>query len=131
MASGTPRGRKFGNTPTSYGDVVYPSKLQASRAAELDLLLATGQIGDWRDGTRWTLLEPYIDPLGKKWRKVVYIPDFEVWRAGRTREFAPPDWLEDTKGVKTAAFVLKQALMARVHPTTPLVLVTKDGVQPR
>jgi hypothetical protein len=129
MAWGTPRGRKFGNIRSEYGGQVFDSRLEAGRAAELDLLLAAGQIGDWRKGTRWTLLEPYVDPLGKKWRKVAYVPDMECWKPGRTRDDGPPDWLEDCKGVKTAAFVLKQAMMARVHPTVPLVLVTKDGPQ--
>lgn len=120
---------KYGNIRSEYGGQSFDSKLEAGRASQLDLELAAGVIGDWRKGTRWTLAEAYTDPSGKRWRAIFYVPDFEVWRAGRTRKDGVPDRLEDAKGVLTAVFKMKWGLMARVHPGVPVVLVTKDGVR--
>jgi hypothetical protein len=113
---------KFGAIRTTHNGQVYDSKLEAARAAELDLLLAAGEITSWERGRRWVLVDPCTRPDGKRDRAITYQPDFEVHRG---EEF----WCEDTKGRDPPAWRLKLRLWWRVYPTTKLWIVRADGTR--
>lgn len=110
--------------PPGSGEV-YDSKLEAKRAADLDLLLAAGRIAGWRRGREWRLIDQPHPRFPKKRLKMVYTPDFEVW----TLPDRSDRWLEDTKGTQTRDFRMRVVLMAVVHPTVRLKVITKDGAE--
>lgn len=116
---------KYRNVRTLYRGEWYDSKLEASRAAELDLLLAARRITSWSRGKDWELAPAIKDARGKTLdRAITYRPDFVVVGSDGTM------WCEDTKGVATAVWKIKRRLWWRVYPTVTLMVVTKDGVQP-
>ena len=103
--------RKFGNTPTDYesplvGHMKYPSKKQAERAKELDLLWQAGEI-------RWWLPEIPIRLKGyTETRQHIMRVDFLIlWADGRLT------W-EDAKGILTPAWELKRDLVADQYGIT-------------
>lgn len=57
---------------------------------------------------RFTLVEGYRDPDGKWQRPVVYEADFVYQRDGRTV-------VEDVKGMRLPAYLIKKKLMWQVH----------------
>jgi len=125
---GKRRYSKFHNQKTEYpvgSGVVYDSKLEASRAMALDLLLAAGQIAGWRRGRDWLLFNAPHPRKPRKRLKRVYRPDFEVWTALDQSDL----WVEDTKGVLTPVFRLKADLFLIVHPAVRLKVITKDGAE--
>jgi len=96
--------RKFGNTPTDYesplvGQMKYPSKKQAERAKQLDLLWQAGEI-------RWWLpeipirLRAYTDDR----QRLMRVDFLILWADGQLT------W-EDSKGVATEAWKLKADLV--------------------
>ena len=115
---------KFNAQPTLYKGERYASKLEASRAAELDLLLAAGQIDAWERGRSWVLVAGCVKPDGKRDRPISYTPDFHVRRGDEL-------WCEDTKGKSTEGFRLRLRLWWRVYPGVALWIVRADGTRSR
>lgn len=82
---------KFHAKKTSYGDYTYDSKLEASKAMDLDLLLKAKEIKKWE---RQVPEELYA--YGQK--ICTYKVDFKIWHKDGTIEFverkglATPDW---------------------------------------
>ena len=113
---------KYNATRTVYQGQTYDSRLEASRAAELDLLVAAGQITKWERGKSWTLVAGCTKPDGKKDRAITYKPDFQVYRG---EEF----WCEDTKGRSTEGFRMRLRLWWRVYPGVRLWIVRADGTR--
>lgn len=90
--------------------ITFDSKKEHERFRELKLLERAGKIDDLKRQVVFELIPSQRD---KKTRKVIerpckYIADFTYWKNG---EFI----VEDTKGVRTADYVIKRKLMLYVH----------------
>lgn len=83
----------------------FHSKKEARRAQELQLLEKIGAISNLKYQTRWELV-----PKQKGERSVVYVDDFNYWDNENGVLV-----VEDTKGMKTPAYVIKRKLMLWVH----------------
>lgn len=89
---------KYNNKRTVYGGLVYDSKLEAGRAYELDMLKRAGEVIKWDRQIKFPIVINGIKICD-------YIADFKVWwKNGNVA-------IEDTKGVKTDVFRLKQKLI--------------------
>jgi len=106
-----PRPNKYHATPTEYGGVRYASKAEASRAMELDLLLAGGAI-------RGIVRQPTFR-LGADFR---YRADFLVIDQDGSEH------AEDVKGVQTQRFRMCCRLWKK-YGIMPLVILrsTRSG----
>lgn len=94
-----PKRSKYGAVKTEYAGVRYDSAKEAGRAAELDMLVSSGEV------LFWLRQVPIRFSSG-----VVYRLDFQVFYAdGRV------GW-EDTKGYETPTFLLKMKLLADEYP---------------
>ena len=101
-------------TPCAYGHM-HDSKKEAVRCNELHLLQRAGQIADLQAQVKYELIpaqreEGSVSRTGKPVkgrlieREVNYIADFVYTENGLTV-------VEDTKGMKTAEYILKRKLM--------------------
>jgi hypothetical protein len=96
---------KYRNEPTGN----YASKLEAARAAELQLLERAGTISELREQVRYILIPAQYDANRTLLeRACIYIADFTYRRDGRLV-------VEDTKGCKTPDYIIKRKLMLYVH----------------
>jgi len=95
---------KYGNRRTEIDGIVFASKAEAWRYAELRLRLAAGEIANLRLQPRYPLVVNGV-------RVCTYVADFaytDVLQGGG-------EVCEDVKGVATAAYRIKRALMLAVH----------------
>jgi hypothetical protein len=101
---------KYNNVVSAQGQ----SKLEVDRAAQLRILQKAGLIRNLRTQVRYELL-----PKQPGERAVHYVADFVYDIAGQPGE--NEDWVfgvtvvEDTKGVRTADYVIKRKLMLWRH----------------
>lgn len=109
---------------TVYGGRTYPSRMQARRAAELDLLKQAGEVA-------WWLPEVTI-PLGPDHK---YRVDFLVAMWPWTWLGVPSDrpatlkvHAEDTKAIKTRDQARHERMWRKYGPM-PLHVITKAGVE--
>ena len=116
---------KYGNRRTAYDGQVYASRIEAGRAADLDLLVRSGQLKSWRSGEPKVLLAGHT-----RSRRVTYRPDFVVENS------CGQSWAEDVKGVDrrtgkpatlTEAFRIKAILWEILFPALPLRVVDGNG----
>jgi hypothetical protein len=110
-------------TRVSTGKIV-DSRKEARRYEQLLLLQRAGAISDLRTQVRYELIPAQyvtIERYGKDGkrlkdgqklleRKVEYVADFVYYDNMLKREV-----VEDTKGVRTADYIIKRKLMLRVH----------------
>ena len=96
------RRRKYNNKPTVIDGYRFDSKLEASRYGELRLLEKAGEIVELEVHPRFPL---FVGPD----HICTYIADFRYYDCSRGT-FR----IEDTKGVRTALFLLKKKLMKAV-----------------
>lgn len=102
-----PGRNKYGAIRTEYGGRTYDSRLEASCAAQLDLLRERGMVLYW--------VPQVAFPLPGK---TTYRADFlVVYPSGRPRVF-------DAKGVQTATFRLKVRLMREKYEHVEVELIT-------
>ena len=99
---------KYHAEKTELDGIVFDSKKEAQRYAELKLLERSGAIHNLQRQVRYELI-----PAQKKDGKTVerachYIADFVSTENGKTV-------VEDVKGFRTKEYVLKRKLMLRVH----------------
>ena len=95
---------KYNNTKIRVEGRLFDSKAEAARWQELSLLERAGEITELERQVEYELI-----PKQKGERAVKYIADFRyVDNDGKTV-------VEDTKGVKTPAWIIKRKLMLRVH----------------
>lgn len=94
--------KKYRNVPTVIDGFRFLSKLEAKRYAELKLLQRTGDIKGLEVHPRYP-----IDVQGK--RICTYEADFRYTDTRGTVH------VEDTKGFRTALFLLKKKLMLACH----------------
>ena len=95
---------KYHNRKTEFNGILFDSKKEAQRYAELKLLEKAGKIKDLIIQPKFVLQEGFV-LNGKSYRKVEYIADFAYLRGGESV-------VEDVKGMKTEIYKLKKKLLA-------------------
>ena len=100
VMAGNKYGNKYGNQKTEGFD----SKREARRYRDLFLLQKAGEISELQTQVTYELI-----PKNKKFRAVKYIADFIYMDS--QGEYV----VEDSKGMKTDVFIIKQKLMLHVH----------------
>ncbi len=101
---------KYKSKKTILDGITFDSKKEAKRYAELKLLLKTGQITDLELQREFILLPSQKGENGKvKERAVKYKADF-VYKDKNGKLF-----VEDTKGFRTAEYIIKRKLMLYIH----------------
>lgn len=102
---------KYGNTKIQYKGKVYDSKRELGRLQQLELLERAGKITDLKQQVKFELLPSYRDPVTGKLleRAVSYFADFTYYNS--KGEFI----VEDTKGYKTADYILKRKMMLHFY----------------
>lgn len=103
--------RKYLNKKTEVDGIVFDSKKEAKRYCELRLLERAGHIDTLTLQPRFTLIPGQRRADGKAERAVVYIADFMYRENG---QFV----VEDTKGFRTADYIIKRKLMLKEHGIT-------------
>ena len=89
---------------------VYDSRKEGCRYAGLRLLERSGEIRDLKKQVPFTLIPVQRDKQGKCIERAVkYVADFVYYTRSGERI------VEDTKGVRTADYIIKRKLMLYVH----------------
>ena len=89
---------KYGNKKTEFDGITYDSKKEARRAAELNLMLKSGEIVTLARQVRFRLVQG-----------IEYVADFVYTTKDGTQI------IEDVKGMKTDVYKLKKKLMKEIH----------------
>jgi hypothetical protein len=97
---------KYHNKKTVVDGIEFDSKLEAGRYGELKLLLMTGEIKSFKRQPSF-LFESGIR----------YRPDFIVWGLDGI------PWVEDSKGVRTKEFNLKEKIWQNEYPDMKLKVI--------
>lgn len=115
--------RKYGNKKITVDGVTFDSKKEYLRWCELCLLEKAGHITDLRRQVKYELIpaqyeeyERYSEKTGKRLKNGLrcvekecsYIADFVYKQDGQTV-------VEDTKGVRTEAYIIKRKMMLYFH----------------
>ena len=98
---------KYKNIKTEVDGILFDSKKEANRYAELKLLQRAKQISDLRLQICFEIIPQQVI-CGKKHRAIKYIADFTYLENGITI-------CEDSKGFRTDAYMLKKRLMKQIH----------------
>ena len=112
---------KYHNQKAVAGCLLFDSKREARRFAQLQLLQAAGAIRDLQRQVKFVLIPAQREPdtVGKRGgikkgkvieRECAYLADF-VYTDTETGETV----VEDTKGVRTKDYVIKRKLMLYIH----------------
>ena len=103
---------KYGNKKTYIDGIRFDSKKEANRYIELKILLLSGKITGLELQKPFTLIpSQYLTINGKRKcieRPLKYVADFVYHQDGKTV-------VEDVKGRKTPAYIIKRKLMLCVH----------------
>ena len=107
---------KYHNTKTQYRGIVFDSKHEAKRYAELLMLEKAGIISGLERQKEFELIpaQRLLSPVRRSghWKKteraVKYLADFVYIQNGKTV-------VEDLKGVQTPEYIIKRKLMLYVH----------------
>ena len=113
--------KKYHNQKAVVGEILFDSKKEARRHAQLQLLLVAGAIRDLQRQVKFVLIpaQREADVIGKRGgrkqgklieRECAYIADF-VYTDAETGETV----VEDTKGFRTKDYIIKRKLMLYVH----------------
>lgn len=94
---------KYNAKKTELDGIVFDSRKEANRYAELKLLERAGHIEDLTLQPKFELQESF-SVNGKKHRAITYSADFQYVEHGKTV-------VEDTKGFVTEVFKIKQKLL--------------------
>lgn len=100
---------KYSAKKTEYKGIVYDSKKESRRSAELDLLEKYGKIKNLQRQVRFILQESFIAFDGKRIRPIYYIADFYYEQNNKKI-------VEDTKGFRTQVYLLKKKLFLAKYP---------------
>jgi len=112
---------KYRNEKVTYKGFVFDSKKEARRYSELLLLERAGAITDIQMQVKFVLIPTQREPdtIGKRGgihkgklleRECSYVADF-VYKDLKTGETI----VEDTKGMRTEAYIIKRKLMLKIH----------------
>jgi len=108
---------KYNNQKVQIDMVVLDSKLEAERYKELKLLERAKVIKNLKLQVPFLLQESFRKN-GKTYRKIEYIADFVYEENGKTI-------VEDTKGMKTDVFKIKQKLFEYKYPDLEIKIIEK------
>lgn len=111
---------KYKNTKIVVDNIKFDSVLEANRYQELKLLQRAKQISNLRLQVPFLLQEGF-KKNGKTHRKIEYIADFVYEENGQTI-------VEDTKGMKTETFKIKQKLFEYKYPELNLKIITREEI---
>lgn len=99
---------KYRNKKVHWNDNTYDSKKEARRHAELLLLQKAGQISDLETQVKFELLPSQRIDGKVVERPVAYVADFVYKADGKVV-------VEDTKGFRTADYIIKRKMMLYFH----------------
>ena len=111
---------KYRNRKIVVDNIKFESNLEAERYRQLKLLQRAKQISNLRLQVPFLLQESF-KKNGKTHRKIEYIADFVYEENGQTI-------VEDTKGMKTETFKIKQKLFEYKYPNLNLKIIGKDDI---
>lgn len=111
---------KYKNKKTQVDMYLFDSVLEAKRYKQSVLLERAGEIKNLKLQVPF-LLEESFRKNGKTYRKIEYIADFVYEEKGQTI-------VEDTKGIKTDVFKIKQKLFEYKYPNLSLKIVTRKEI---
>lgn len=99
---------KYNNTILKVDGITFHSKKEWKRYVELSTLEKAKQISDLKTQVAFTIIPKLKESTGKAIRETKYIADFTYIENGNLV-------VEDVKGVRTQAYILKRKLMKHVH----------------
>lgn len=111
---------KYKNRKIVVDNIKFDSILEANRYQELKLLQKAKQISNLRLQVPFLLQEGF-KKNGKTHRKIEYIADFVYEENGQTI-------VEDTKGMKTETFKIKQKLFEYKYPELNIKIITREEI---
>lgn len=111
---------KYRNKKVIVDNIKFDSILEANRYQELKLLQRTKQISNLRLQVPFLLQESF-KKNGTTHRKIEYIADFVYEENGQTV-------VEDTKGMKTEIFKIKQKLFEYKYPNLSIKIITREEI---
>ena len=111
---------KYKNRKIVVDNIKFDSILEANRYQELKLLQRAKQISNLRLQVPFLLQEGF-KKNGKTHRKIEYIADFVYEENGQTI-------VEDTKGMKTETFKIKQKLFEYKYPELSIKIITREEI---
>lgn len=111
---------KYRNRKIVIDNIRFDSNLEAERYRQLKLLQRAKQISNLRLQVPFLLQESF-KKNGKTHRKIEYIADFVYEENGQTV-------VEDTKGMKTETFKIKQKLFEYKYPDLNLKIITREEI---
>ena len=107
---------KLSNERTEIDGYSFDSKAEARRYQELLLLEAAGQIEDLTLQPVYELQPAFRDAQGRKHRAITYIADFRYIEVIDPQSIQGRTVVEDTKGMRTDVFKLKEKLFRFRYP---------------
>lgn len=113
---------KYNNKKVQVDNYVFDSALEAKRYRQLVLLQRAKEISDLQLQVPFLLQESFRKN-NKTYRKIEYIADFVYYDNKLNKTI-----VEDTKGVKTDVFKIKQKLFENRYKDLMLKIVTKDDI---
>lgn len=108
---------KYRNRKIVIDNIKFDSVLEANRYRELKLLQRAKEISNLRLQVPFVLQEGF-KKNGKTYQAIKYIADFVYEEKGQII-------VEDTKGVKTENFKIKQKLFEYKYPELSLKIITR------
>lgn len=111
---------KYRNRKIVIDNIKFDSVLEANRYRELKLLQRAKEISNLRLQVPFLLQESF-KKNGKTHRKIEYIADFVYEENGQII-------VEDTKGMKTETFKIKQKLFEYKYPNLNLKIITREEI---
>lgn len=106
LTQGKKRKPKYRSTKTEACGIVFDSRREANRYTELKMLEETGEISDIRRQVKYELIPKQIGDDG---RVIERACDYKADFVYTTRD--EQTVVEDTKGIRTTAYVIKRKLM--------------------
>ena len=111
---------KYSNNKVQIGRYVFDSTLEGKRYKQLALMEKAGTIKNLRLQVPF-LLQDSFKKNGKTYKAIKYIADFVYEENGKVI-------IEDTKGIKTDVFKIKQKMFEYKYPELTIKIVTKDEI---
>lgn len=111
---------KYRNRKIVVDNIRFESNLEATRYRQLKLLQRAKQISNLRLQVPFLLQEGF-KKNGKTHRKIEYIADFVYEENGQTV-------VEDTKGICTDVFRIKQKMFEYKYPNLSIKIIGKDDI---
>lgn len=100
---------KYHSVKVKVDGMTFDSRKEANRYCELKLLQRAGKITDLRRQVRYILIPTQYDEDGKRLEySCTYVADFVYKQDGELV-------VEDVKGMKTDAYIIKRKLMLSVY----------------